>query len=137
MMGNIEVARLKDLFFTLYFLRAFYFPISSFRKIPTIYHTPTRTYTQMSTWDCPNCFAPCGDVKKLVEHLVSSYLTEKTLAPSGFSKKRKRRPSTTEDEEVDRQSGNEVDYVCPFPRCEHKKQYLSKFNLLQHFFNRK
>ncbi|KAI5860035.1 hypothetical protein GGS23DRAFT_245528 [Durotheca rogersii] len=88
----------------------------------------------MSTWDCPNCFAPCSDAKKLVEHLVSSYLTEKTPAPSSFSKKRKRKPSTTEDEEVNRQSGNEVDYVCPFPRCEHKKKYPSKFNLLRHFF---
>ena len=43
-------------------------------------------HTQMSTWDCPNCFARCGDAKRLLEHLVSSYLTERTLAHSSFSK---------------------------------------------------
>ncbi|KAG7114982.1 hypothetical protein HYQ44_007846 [Verticillium longisporum] len=39
-------------------------------------------------------------------------------------------PETNKDEEADRQ----LDFVCPFPRCEHKKQYPSKFNLLRHFF---
>ncbi|CRK27135.1 hypothetical protein BN1708_004354 [Verticillium longisporum] len=84
----------------------------------------------MPTWDCPNCIAPCGDAKELVHHVVSSHLTGKTPASSSLLEKRKRQPSTIEDEEADRQ----LDFVCPFPRCEHKKQYPSKFNLLRHFF---
>ncbi|KAL2129273.1 hypothetical protein VTI74DRAFT_7984 [Chaetomium olivicolor] len=40
-------------------------------------------------------------------------------------------------DDFDRQTGNEVNYVCPFPGCEHKKQHRSKFNLLRQFFTRK
>ncbi|KAK1948792.1 hypothetical protein LY78DRAFT_664708 [Colletotrichum sublineola] len=89
----------------------------------------------MSTWACPNCFAPCGDAESLVEHLVSSYLGEQTFTPSTFSNKRKRRASVADDNDYgNRQAESKLDYICPYPRCGNKKQYSSKANLLRHFF---
>jgi hypothetical protein len=86
----------------------------------------------MAVWDCPNCHEHCDSPGELVRHLLDDHLYE---GPGLLSESKAHQIRSTVVESSE--SGDEIQYVCPFPNCTHTRQYTSKYNLLRHYFDRK
>lgn len=87
----------------------------------------------MEVWNCPSCFEHCEGPRELIEHICDNHIYE---GPK-LSLEIKGSQTHSKGLESDVESGDEIQYICPFPNCVNMKQYSTKYNLLRHFFDRK